>query len=100
MKLTVFTPLYNRAKDVEGLFRSLVAQQSYDFEWLVVDDGSVDHPDEVFAQIAVSASTGGTMVREDIKLPQMGSALRITFTEPRMIITRMTILKRFITQGS
>lgn len=39
---TVFTPTYNRAKDLEGAYRSLAAQTFRDFEWLIVDDGSSD----------------------------------------------------------
>ena len=40
--LTVFTPTYNRAHTLERTYRSLCAQTSRDFEWLVVDDGSTD----------------------------------------------------------
>ena len=40
--LTVFTPAYNRAHTIERTYRSLCSQTSTDFEWLVVDDGSVD----------------------------------------------------------
>lgn len=40
--LTVFTPTWNRAHTLPRLYRSLCAQTSRDFEWLVVDDGSTD----------------------------------------------------------
>ena len=40
--LTVFTPTYNRAHTLERLYRSLCAQTSRDFDWLVIDDGSTD----------------------------------------------------------
>ena len=40
--LTVFTPTYNRAHTLERLYRSLCAQTSQDFNWLVIDDGSTD----------------------------------------------------------
>lgn len=40
--ITVFTPTFNRAKLLERLYKSLVRQTFYDFEWLVVDDGSTD----------------------------------------------------------
>ena len=40
--LTVFTPTYNRAHTLERTYRSLCRQTCQDFEWLVVDDGSVD----------------------------------------------------------
>ena len=40
--LTVFTPTFNRAYCLGDLYRSLCAQTSQDFLWLVIDDGSTD----------------------------------------------------------
>jgi glycosyltransferase involved in cell wall biosynthesis len=40
--ITIFTPTYNRAKQLHRLYESLLAQASYDFEWLIIDDGSTD----------------------------------------------------------
>lgn len=40
--ITVFTPTYNRAILLPRLYESLCAQSYKDFEWVVVDDGSVD----------------------------------------------------------
>lgn len=42
MRLTVFTPAYNRAKTLPRLYESLLGQTCFDFEWLIVDDGSAD----------------------------------------------------------
>ena len=42
MKITVFTPTYNRAYILNNLYQSLRRQTFRDFEWLIVDDGSVD----------------------------------------------------------
>ncbi len=50
MRITVFTPTYNRAYIIENLYRSLQRQTFRDFEWLIVDDGSVDNTQEVIAQ--------------------------------------------------
>ncbi len=47
MKITVFTPTYNRAYIIENLYRSLQRQTFRDFEWLVVDDGSGDNTEEL-----------------------------------------------------
>lgn len=47
MKITVFTPTYNRAYIIENLYRSLQRQSFKDFEWLIVDDGSTDNTEEV-----------------------------------------------------
>jgi glycosyltransferase involved in cell wall biosynthesis len=44
---TVFTPTYNRAATLPRVYQSLQAQTFRDFEWLIVDDGSVDNTHEV-----------------------------------------------------
>jgi glycosyltransferase involved in cell wall biosynthesis len=49
MKITVFTPTYNRAYIIENLYHSLQRQSFRDFEWLIVDDGSSDNTGEVVA---------------------------------------------------
>ena len=43
MKITVFTPTYNRAYILEQLYHSLQRQTYTNFEWLVIDDGSSDN---------------------------------------------------------
>lgn len=48
MKITIFTPTYNRAYIIEKLYRSLQRQTYQDFEWLVVDDGSTDNTEALF----------------------------------------------------
>lgn len=51
MKLTIFTPTYNRVKLIDRLYKSLLKQTCYDFEWVVVDDGSTDGTDQYFARL-------------------------------------------------
>lgn len=46
VSVTVCTPTYNRAKLLPDLFRSLTKQTSFDFEWVIVDDGSTDRTEE------------------------------------------------------
>ena len=48
MKITVFTPTYNRGYIIENLYRSLQRQSFKDFEWLVIDDGSSDNTENLF----------------------------------------------------
>lgn len=45
--LTIFTPAYNRAHLLPVLYKSLTEQTCKDFQWLIVDDGSVDDTQEV-----------------------------------------------------
>ncbi len=47
MYITVFTPTYNRGYMIETLYKSLQRQTFTDFEWLVIDDGSSDHTEEL-----------------------------------------------------
>lgn len=47
MKITIFTPSYNRANLLYEAFKSLCNQTCKDFEWLIVDDGSTDNTKEV-----------------------------------------------------
>ena len=51
--LTVFTPTYNRAHLLPRLFESLCKQTFKDFEWVIVDDGSVDDTKEVVDKFLV-----------------------------------------------
>lgn len=47
---TVFTPTYNRAYILGELYKSLQQQTTYQFEWLIVDDGSTDDTNEVVSK--------------------------------------------------
>ena len=47
-KLTVFTATYNRGHLIHQLYQSLQRQKNFDFEWLVIDDGSSDNTKELF----------------------------------------------------
>ncbi|ANU17910.1 hypothetical protein BBI11_13095 [Planococcus maritimus] len=45
--VTVLTPTYNRAHKLPDLFESLLNQRNYDFNWLIIDDGSNDNTQEI-----------------------------------------------------
>lgn len=47
VKLTVFTPAYNRAHTLPRTYESLCQQDCKDFLWLIVDDGSQDNTAEL-----------------------------------------------------
>ena len=40
--ITVFTPTYNRRDCIHRCYESLRRQSSYNFQWLIIDDGSSD----------------------------------------------------------
>ena len=46
IRLTVFTPTYNRMTTLERTFKSLQEQTCKDFLWMIIDDGSTDHTAE------------------------------------------------------
>lgn len=53
--LTIFTPTYNRANTLPLLYKSLQNQKCEDFEWLIIDDGSVDKTNELIEEWQKSA---------------------------------------------
>lgn len=46
-RLTIFTPLYNRADRIGRCYESMLRQKNRNFIWIIVDDGSGDHPETV-----------------------------------------------------
>ena len=47
MLVTIFTPTYNRISTLPQLYKSLCDQTYKDFEWLIVDDGSIDKTEDL-----------------------------------------------------
>lgn len=50
IRITVFTPSYNRKYCLHYLYESLCNQSCQDFFWLIVDDGSTDNTQELVAE--------------------------------------------------
>jgi glycosyltransferase involved in cell wall biosynthesis len=50
MQLTIFTPTYNRGYTLGKLYESLTNQTCFDFEWLIVDDGSTDNTEQLLKE--------------------------------------------------
>lgn len=48
--ITVLTPTYNRASLLINLYQSLIKQDFGEFEWVIVDDGSVDATTDIVDQ--------------------------------------------------
>lgn len=49
--LTILTPTYNRKALLQRLYDSLCKQTKFNFQWLVIDDGSTDGTDKFFRNI-------------------------------------------------
>lgn len=45
--ITVLTPAYNKGKTIKRTFESLLNQTCFDFEWVLINDGSTDNTLEV-----------------------------------------------------
>ena len=56
MKYTLFTPTYNRAHLLPALYQSMELQKFKDFEWLIIDDGSVDNTEETIKELTLKSS--------------------------------------------
>ena len=44
---TVFTPVYNGEKFIHRVFDSLMKSTYRNFEWIIINDASTDHSDEI-----------------------------------------------------
>ena len=47
INISIITPVYNRALLLRDIFSNLLEQTFFEFEWIIVDDGSTDNCDEI-----------------------------------------------------
>lgn len=55
IKISIFTPTYNRAFSLHRVFDSLQKQTYRNFEWIVVDDGSTDNTEALIKEYKKNA---------------------------------------------
>lgn len=48
--ITIMTPTYNRAYILQKAYNSLREQTSFEFEWIIVDDGSTDETENIVSE--------------------------------------------------
>lgn len=53
--LSIVTATYNRGELLRNCFRSLMNQSSFDFEWIVIDDGSTDNTEQRLEEFCAQA---------------------------------------------
>jgi len=56
MLITIFTPLFNRARYLERIYQSILNQNDLEIEWIIVDDGSVDQPKSIIDPWIIDAN--------------------------------------------
>lgn len=47
ISISIISPSYNKGKTIKRLYESLVRQTNYDFEWIIINDGSTDNTTEI-----------------------------------------------------
>ncbi len=62
--LTVFTPAYNRAHTIERTYESLCRQTCKDFEWLIIDDGSLDNTSQLIYSWLKEDTTNNNLLNQ------------------------------------
>lgn len=67
MLISIITPVYNRADLLLNLFNSLDTQNKTNFEWIVVDDGSLDHISQTIAECKGKAKFEIKFLRQENK---------------------------------
>lgn len=55
-KLTIFTPIYNRAYCLNNCYQSMRRQKNKRFVWIIVDDGSTDNLESLVSEWIVEES--------------------------------------------
>lgn len=65
MKLTIFTPTYNRCKLLKRVYESIKKQHTDDIEWLVVDDGSTDDTESYIKELIKEAAFPVTYIKKE-----------------------------------
>lgn len=51
MSVSIITPMYNEALNIENCYRSLCEQKEIKFEWVVIDDGSTDMSTDILRKL-------------------------------------------------
>lgn len=67
IEFTIFTPTYNRGTLLRKLYWSLEQQTCKAFEWLIVDDGSVDDTEYIIDDLRKKASFSVRYIKKENK---------------------------------
>lgn len=65
IRLTYFTPTYNREKLLPNLYNSLLNQTNKNFIWLIIDDGSQDNTEELVKKWKLDNKLNITYIKKE-----------------------------------
>lgn len=82
-KITILTPTFNRGYCLHQLYESLLRQDSFNFEWLIIDDGSTDNTKNLVEEWMKQASFEIKYIRQENegKMAKLNYAHQIIHTE-------------------
>lgn len=102
--LSIVTPTYNRADLLLKCYSSLEKQTDYDFEWIVIDDGSYDHTKSIMGKLKKNAEfpiiyrykeNGGKHTALNLAFQYLASELTIILdSDDQLICTAVETIKR------
>lgn len=88
VKLTIFTPTYNRGYTLKRLYDSLARQSDMRFEWLIIDDGSSDNTEILIKSlIEITNKFKIRYFKQDHKGKPSAQNLAIDFSEGEYFVT-------------
>lgn len=86
--ITIVTPTYNRGEKLKNAYKSLTNQTVYDFEWLVIDDGSNDNTENIVKTFKKQSLFNIKYIKQENggKHTALNKAFQITNTELFVIL--------------
>ena len=73
--VTILSPAYNKGKTIRRTFESLLHQTNYQFEWVIVNDGSTDDTQDIFSTFHTRKKLLVTLITEFSVLLKMSTLL-------------------------
>ncbi|MGJ8593026.1 MAG: glycosyltransferase family 2 protein [Aquaticitalea sp.] len=87
-RFTVFTPVYNCEMTIKNVHQSLVNQTFKNFEWLIINDGSLDNSHEVIEAIVETSPLNIHYINNTLNQHKMGCFIEaIALAKGELLLT-------------